>query len=1188
MSGRPDNVAIAEAHLEELLAEIEGGREEAERAKRALKQAKKEERGALARAEKAFARGYGDEEAAVEYKVASEAREAAEAELQQAEAEMLSDDEVDAILVDVLGVLTDREVISVLQDLGLKDEEIRELFNELTDEEVDILLAEVGVLEEPPTWGIETEEDGRVIWLQPLYRLASDVYSRISAELRPGSIYLAYLRTIAGSTYMEGEGSPGWVLGEYRGDNISDHWRPFSLGDNSRGRKLTAGRLEAFVDKLTKEQARGYVTGWLVALVPAGNVSKRWLEMRDGAENCVVTAVRAELTRRGRGILSKKAGACLEGFAKRVGRGGAVEEDLHWLCSQLKQRIELLDLEGKVLWGPEKNGKALYQNKGTTPVRIYRSNGHAYYAEKQELPRIMSLVVYDPEGGKQGPKARGPKPELRVDAALAVLEGSEAQRETARAREREQDRAVAALIQDRQLTRVHQVGTEVIDAETGTLYRPLMEDVRLCQEEGCVGEGSDYNLDAEGEPLESLHLGGAQSLAFKKWREAQGLESLPKVQAVREAWRLANFEAVPWSRVEQAPAGSTCVDMRAAYLGCDTREHIAEGKAHEWARRFGFPKGGPQRRARVTKLEEVERLAGCVRFARLELADRVPEAIRQQFAAHLEKDSWLTIPMAVYMYETGLLKAYELEQVVYSVGRLDGLTFPGRDQAVRFVGSCKYSGRKQCFWTRDEAEAEYYVGRYEAHQERADGLYKVTYNTAAERKDHSYVRAYVLSYMFVAMADKLRTLPAEAVLACKVDSITLAAGYEVEGAYGRDYPKWMIPYGAFRVTDVPKPVTMATRECKEAFEAAPHLPAAPLSEDELYQHPLSFLDGQGGTGKTHRALRAFPGRRVVVLGKDNEHLVDLRASEKNPHGYPCYTYHEYFHLGCGSPSAWTPAMMGRTRPDVLVWDEIGCVPVVFLAAALSWLRVVSAVVVLCGDPLGQLQAFDDPGSGKKVMELLAERQAYVVLLETDWRAKDCAALQSLKRRCWRQSEEEQLRLMRGELPLVTEAEMCATWTPADTVVVLTNATGARMDCKLEKERGARYPNEPVRYRFRPTAERRKDLYAKKGGKLKRVRAPDGMMTDAIVGARATAAAGVVPSVPDWVADSWTTLHSLQGKTVSTGRIFIVDEGFGADWCRNAAYTAISRATRFGQLVRVGPPRATAEPYYSTYDLDDVY
>ena len=96
------------------------------------------------------------------------------------------------------------------------------------------------------------------------------------------------------------------------------------------------------------------------------------------------------------------------------------------------------------------------------------------------------------------------------------------------------------------------------------------------------------------------------------------------------------------------------------------------------------------------------------------------------------------------------------------------------------------------------------------------------------------------------------------------------------------------------------------------------------------------------------------------------------------------------------------------------------------------------------------------------------------------------------------------------------------------------------------------------------------------------------MTDAIVGARATAAAGVVPSVPDWVADSWTTLHSLQGKTVSTGRIFIVDEGFGADWCRNAAYTAISRATRFGQLVRVGPPRATAEPYYSTYDLDDVY
>ena len=142
MSERPVNVEVAEQSIEELLAELLGEREEVKGAEADLRQAKKEERRAFSVANKAFARGYGEEAAGAEYVAAAEAREVAEEDLKQAKKDLLTDEEVEEILGGILGSLTDREVVEVLRDFGLSEEEIREIFHELTDEEVEAILGE--------------------------------------------------------------------------------------------------------------------------------------------------------------------------------------------------------------------------------------------------------------------------------------------------------------------------------------------------------------------------------------------------------------------------------------------------------------------------------------------------------------------------------------------------------------------------------------------------------------------------------------------------------------------------------------------------------------------------------------------------------------------------------------------------------------------------------------------------------------------------------------------------------------------------------------------------------------------------------------------------------------------------------------------------------------------------------------
>ncbi|CAI2170116.1 4007_t:CDS:2 [Funneliformis geosporum] len=93
-----------------------------------------------------------------------------------------------------------------------------------------------------------------------------------------------------------------------------------------------------------------------------------------------------------------------------------------------------------------------------------------------------------------------------------------------------------------------------------------------------------------------------------------------------------------------------------------------------------------------------------------------------------------------------------------------------------------------------------------------------------------------------------------------------------------------------------------------------------------------YLVGQGGSGKTIRAIRAFPGQKVVVLTPAN--LLAEYYRKQNP-GLTAMTYHKYFHLEAIPINEWNPACLKKNR---------GCQN------------------IMCGDP-GQLTPWGDKEVG---------------------------------------------------------------------------------------------------------------------------------------------------------------------------------------------------------------------------------
>ena len=309
---------------------------------------------------------------------------------------------------------------------------------------------------------------------------------------------------------------------------------------------------------------------------------------------------------------------------------------------------------------------------------------------------------------------------------------------------------------------------------------------------------------------------------------------------------------------------------------------------------------------------------------------------------------------------------------------------------------------------------------------------------------------------------------------------------------------------------------------------------------------------------------------MVVLCKDNAHRVDTLTKTTTA---AVKTYHEFFRLGAGDPSMWDPSQCDSVAsPDVVVWDEVGCVPSCFLGPAVDWCMRRGATVYLCGDehqlrPIGNGRK--DAGPVEVARELLARYWGVERRFETDYRAASCASLQELKKIVHGASNTEALRQLteccheRGRGATLEEA--VSAWKPSDVIAVSTNAQRKKINA-LVRTAAEEKNYETVYLRFSPAI---RAPWRKKNGVLPLVPTPDGNKVPAVVNSVVPCKNWREADPSLWELDAASTVSSLQGRTVEQpAKLYIVAARLAESWQEGSVYTALSRARALEQVVLV--------------------
>lgn len=159
---------------------------------------------------------------------------------------------------------------------------------------------------------------------------------------------------------------------------------------------------------------------------------------------------------------------------------------------------------------------------------------------------------------------------------------------------------------------------------------------------------------------------------------------------------------------------------------------------------------------------------------------------------------------------------------------------------------------------------------------------------------------------------------------------------------------------------------------------------APCHADPLTQHPLSYMNGGRGSGKTTRAIDLFRAQDPLLFTPTNRLANEMRARDVK-----AQTYHSFFRWSCQTD--WTAERMGQNYiPYVIIWDEVCTVPRPILETFHDWLEHRSVQVVCCGNE-GQ----PPPIAGEAPHDWLCEHVDYYEEITVDHRAK-CPELRALK------------------------------------------------------------------------------------------------------------------------------------------------------------------------------------------------
>ncbi|POG73384.1 hypothetical protein GLOIN_2v1477001 [Rhizophagus irregularis DAOM 181602=DAOM 197198] len=608
------------------------------------------------------------------------------------------------------------------------------------------------------------------------------------------------------------------------------------------------------------------------------------------------------------------------------------------------------------------------------------------------------------------------------------------------------------------------------------------------------------------------------------------------------------------------------IDLRGAYLGCEDSERSAS-EALPWVRRYGFPER-IQRRAQVDNIDTIRNLTGIVQLIAWEFALNLHPFTAGLIGQHLaEKEGWIPTPLVDYLLSRGWLSSATPREVIYSV-----------EQGTLI--------------------------KYEGDEKRGQWL---------------HIRSFVLAYTHIAVLEQLKRFPIENVLRVCTDAIYTTAISEtildetvvemgqkllpdfdeslfakaknsaeleeVHAKYEAELDKIRKQYESAIVLETPEIKYGQWRKKKEGYtyrkEASswainykgtleiPPSDAPPLSIDsKLITLQKVYLVGQGGSEKTTRAIRAFPGRKVVVLTPAN--LLAEYHRKQNP-GLTAMTYHKYFHLGATPIDEWDPACLGKKAlAEILIFDEACMIPKKVLQRLLSYAESRGCQSIMCGDP-GQLTPWGDKEGPHKFLTEWADE---VIWCMDDYRAYD-PELKALKLRMWMKDDMTQLQEFREALPTTSWKNALTEWTPEDIWICSTNDMGMRVESALIQAHKSRFLNVPSIIRFDPD-ESIKHMYRIQG---KPVQIPgSNEIIEAYVGTMINVPLEIVlRGLPaEWKYAGWGTIHRIQGQTVEPPkRCFIVDHSLEG-WINNAVYTACSRVRYMNQMIRVKPPDGVLE------------
>ncbi|CAG8678059.1 3305_t:CDS:2 [Gigaspora margarita] len=295
---------------------------------------------------------------------------------------------------------------------------------------------------------------------------------------------------------------------------------------------------------------------------------------------------------------------------------------------------------------------------------------------------------------------------------------------------------------------------------------------------------------------------------------------------------------------------------------------------------------------------------------------------------------------------------------------------------------------------------------------------------------------------------------------------------------------------------------------------------APSIHDPITRFRVSYLNGDGGSGKTTRAIRIFKDINMVVFTHTNALAKDFQNDRK----VKAQTWHSFFRWnGMGE---WTPERMGEKKfPRVVIWDEV------------------------CTVPRHILEMFIDYLLEQKYQEVL-----------TDYRAK-CPRLQELKKKMRRQNNRVQSDLFREALPKPLDRILLAH--------ILFRRIASHKCLELHRKK---YSNVLIPLIYRPRDGRKQNCLVQIPGSSEKKELvkndieylllntlSDKFLKDILADKK----------VIDWELRYAMTIHTSQGITLkSPQHVWVIDKNLAWD---NLIYLVVGRIEYLSQLIWVEAP-----------------